>query len=712
MLDIPSYLPQFQRVFARNPQLSDIKPSDWAEKNIKIPGKGRLNYDFNPYCRKIIDTLAPDHPAKKISVMKGSQVTFSSGVIMPALGYIIKEDPHNTYLMVGTSDLVKMAVGKLDQMIHLAELQDYISYQVQKKRNTKSGDTDEIKNFLNGYIKTGAATNPKSIAQVDLERIFLDDFDAMKGSSKDAGSFMDLIEMRAAANMNTYKLMMISTPLLKATSNIEPAFKAGNQERYFIDCPCCHTPIIIKFKVSEGEVINPLTGDAAKGDGGIHYEINNHKQLIKSSVGYVCYKCAGYFQDKNKQQMLREAEWMPTAIPISDDYFSFHISSLYAPVGMFDWGYYAGKYIEANPEGMPKDERKMQVLVNTCFGETYEPESKSPQASQIQKNQRDYAIGIIPEALSKRDGNGRIVLVTLESDCNGTVKGINGAREHDARIDYEIVAHSESGATYSIKHGSIGTFVPRERSAGEKEERVKWTYEPGKPNSVWPVLNEIAQQMYHGDLGGRYRINMPGIDVGAYTDFVMPFIDWTIGRYPTNPFVGMRGHKEEEFVMDARNTPLFEVGKARADVYYLQVGLIKDMLSNYMQLGWGKESDPSQPSNFMNYPMSQLYICPVKSKYYKAMGVAYDGDYLYQADSFFAHYESEHRTVVKKPGGGEASRWVKKITTGQNHFFDVRVYGIAKKEIIVRKLGKVLSKDNGIPAGEFSWTDYVNYINS
>jgi len=38
---------------------------------------------------------------------------------------------------------------------------------------------------------------------------------------------------------------------------------------------------------------------------------------------------------------------------------------------------------------------------------------------------------------------------------------MNGT-EQDARMDYEVVAWSESGATYSIKHGSIGTFIPRE----------------------------------------------------------------------------------------------------------------------------------------------------------------------------------------------------------------------------------------------------------
>jgi hypothetical protein len=58
------------------------------------------------------------------------------------------------------------------------------------------------------------------------------------------------------------------------------------------------------------------------------------------------------------------------------------------------------------------------------------------------------------------DGNGRIVLLTCAADMNGKVD--------DARLDFEIVAWAKSGASYSICHGSIGTFIPRENSLKEK----------------------------------------------------------------------------------------------------------------------------------------------------------------------------------------------------------------------------------------------------
>lgn len=679
---VAEYKEQFIKVFSRNPQLSNIKPAEWAEKNIMIPNVGRLDYNYNPYCRDIINCMAPDHPAKKVAVMKGSQITFSSGVIIPALGYIIQEDPHNTYFMVGTSDLVPMAAEKLDFMIQGAKLQDYIGYQIKRKKNNKSGDTDEIKHFANGYIRIGSATNMKSIAQVDLERIILDDFDAMKGGSKDAGSFLDLIEMRAAAKKNTYKIVMISTPLLKGSSNIEPAFINGNQQYYFVECQCCHEPIVIRWKVKEGELINSLTDEKATCDGGIIYEVDEYNRVEHGSVGYVCYKCGGFFTDKNKQKMLREGKWTPTAVPISNDYYSFHISSLYAPVGMFDWEHYASKWVEAHPKGQQRIERKYQVLVNTCLGQTYEGEAQELKAAQLMKNQREYEPGIIPESMSIADGNGRIILLTCGSDMNGKIKGNNGSDVNDARLDYEIVAHSESGATYSVMHGSIGTFVPREGDA--ITDRQKWTYEHNVPYSVWPEFDKVRNALYKTDTGREMQIAITGLDcgfgakVGAY-----PYLDKRGSSNVWKSIVGVKGKADDKYVRVGYDAKLFNRSMERpSDMYILDVGSVKDRLSEYMQLQWDKRE--VQPPFFMNFPQSDK------------------GKYGYE--NYFEHYEAERRVQVEDKDGVITYRWEKKNTAVQNHMFDCRVYNIALREIFMQRLA------TDYKVKDFKWEELCEMI--
>ena len=679
MVDMGAYKPQYERVLGRDPMLSNIKPSDWAEANVMIPGKGRLDYDFNQYCREIIDTLAPDHPARKVAVMKGSQITFSSGVIMPALGWTIAEDPGNTILMVGTSDLIKPASEKLDLMIHGAKLQHYLQHQVQRKRNTKTGDTDEIKSFANGYIKIASNSNPKSIAQIDLVKIFLDDFDAMQGRSKVAGSLTDLIEMRAASNKNSYKLMMISTPLEKSTSNIEPAYEMGDQRKYMVECPCCGERIIFKWKVSEGDMINKLTEQVAACDGGIVYELNELGQVDKDTVGYVCYLCGGFFTDRDKQRMLREGVWVPTAVPVSEDYYSYHISSLYAPVGMFDWLYYARKHAEANPKNGPVDEEKMQVLTNTCWGETYVRSAAKPDAKKLMHNIRGYDVGVVPDRMSVRDGNGRIVMLTLAADLNGVVK--------DARVDWEVRAWSVSGSSYSIDQGSIGTFVPMEGKLKDVAPRKKWTYEHGKANSVWPELTKIIDRIYPNDWGGERAITLAGIDCGHYSKYAYEYLDST-----PEYVIGLRGNKPDEAQQEGRDVKWYKPGMERNDYWLLDVNRIKDRAAEYMGMTWKEGVDDYQGAGFMNFPTPR------------------DGKYSYA--SFFEHYEAEQPVLVaNSTGTGVKKVWQKVNSIAQNHFWDCFIYNLGMRELhVFMEVQKANKVTKGGRIELMPWREYAEAI--
>ena len=159
---------------------------------------------------------------------------------------------------------------------------------------------------------------------------------------------------------------------------------------------------------------------------------------------------------------------------------------------MYKWEKYVRRWLKIHPPGQSRNEAKYKSFLNTVLGLPYKAAARSISATELQKNNvRNYEIGYIPEKLSIADGNGRIVMITCGSDLNGT--------EDDARLDYEIVAHSESGATYSMLHGSIGTFIPRDK---HPERREQWTYRHGAFNSVWPVFKEIIKAKYYRDTDG------------------------------------------------------------------------------------------------------------------------------------------------------------------------------------------------------------------
>jgi len=656
-------------------QLSSIKPSDWVEQNVIMgkPFPGPYRYRLTPYWREVIDRFATDDPMRWIAIMKGAQIGFSAGVLIPILLWMIKNDPANTYFLVGSPDLIEKATEKLDLGIDNASLRSYIKPQVQRRRSQKSGDTNSKKEFSSGYIHVGSANNHKDIRDVSLKYGLFDDFEAVKRRSKESGSTRKMLEQRFAAYEDVHKICYGSTPERKEESNIEEAYLLGDQRKYLIPCPCCGLFIEIKWTITEGEIT-----------GGIFWDLDSetHK-LIEDSVVYKCQKCGDTFDDKNKMELLNQGYWQPTAEPSKPGYYSYHISSLYAPIGMYDWKHYVYDYLEANPAGQPRNEDLWKTFVNVVLGETYESDGDAPNSSQIQKNVRNYEIGTIPEKLSIADGNGKIVMLTCAADMNGKMKGFHSATEDDVRLDYEILAWSESGANYSISHGSIGTFIPLEGQKKNKEDRERSTYAEPVDNensnrSVWPELDKIIDQVYITDTGRPMEVLLTGLDSGNYSNFAYAYIAKRPGKV-----VGLKGEKEETYVRFGVDKALFKPAVERNNLYILQVGKIKDELCAYMLLNWS-EGDGAQPSNFMNYPQP--------------------GGGLYGYVNYFQHYESEHRGAKAAPDGTTLFLWKKIKSNNQNHFWDCRVYNIAMREIIVSLVGKELKAKN------FTWKDYVEVM--
>lgn len=639
-------------------KLSTIKPSDWVERNVVMgdPFPGPYRYSKTPYCREIIDCLAEDHPARWVAVMKGLQVGLSSGVIVPGLLWTIKESPCNTYFTVGAPDLVDKAAEKLDLGIDRAGIRDFIKPQVMRKRSQLTGDKNEKKDFAGGYIVIASANNHKNWRDVSLKRGFFDDFEAVKASSNESGSTRKLIEGRFAAYKDTHKIFYISTPERKDGSNIEPAYLLGDQRKFLIPCPHCHEFIEILWTHPDG--------------GGMHWDLDNHNNVIDSSVGYVCQKCAAFFKDNTKDKMLNDGKWNPTAVPSQLGYYSYHLSSLYAPSGMYDWKHYVHNYMEANPIGQPQKKAEYKTFVNTCLGLTYEESEESPEAKSIMHNQRRYDVGTIPESISIEDGNGKIIMLTCAADINGKLD--------DGRLDYEIVAWSESGATYSVMHGSVGTFIPRESGLVNKVDRERWTYSNSPYNNIWAEFEKILSKKYPIDDGKvEMKIFATGLDCGYLDEYALAFI-----QRSRNSVFGVKGDRESKLLKFGVDVSRFKQSLTSNDMYILQVGLYKDMLADYMQLFWDRMS--AQPANFMNYPQAD------KGKY------GYEG--------FFEHYEAEQRRSVTQKDGSINYRWVKKTETAQNHFFDCRVYNMAIAEIV----STIVCREHGIKKP--TWADLVSLL--
>jgi phage terminase large subunit GpA-like protein len=364
--------------------------------------------------------------------------------------------------------------------------------------------------------------------------------------------------------------------------------------------------------------------------------------------------------------MLHDGQWQPTAIPSRPDWKSYHLSALYSPPGFFDWTHYARQWLLIFPgSGMVK-ESSLQVFNNLVLGLTYEQRKKEVNSLLISKNLRDYERNIIPSDLSVKDGNGKIMLLTCACDLNGM--------EEDARLDYEILSHSANGSTYSIDHGSIGTF---QRGLGA-ENREKWTYYHGMYNSVWDEFRKVLLKDYPTSTGEIMKIAIAGVDTGYFKQLAYQFIDEGV----TGSFlIGMKGDSEEKRRNISADTPIFKESRERLGMYLVQTNQIKDTLSELMKLKY--QHGFPQPSGFMNYPTPS------------------DGRYTYQ---YFDQYEGESRKPILSATGIEiAYQWEKKTQQSKNHFWDCRVYNLALRDIFVKIISKSIGKS-------ITWAEFCDLI--
>lgn len=653
-------------------KFSNLKPAEWNEMNRVMssdvsPFPGPFSYKLTPYLVEIVNRFAADDPARIIAFMKGAQVGASTGLIEAAIGWIISQSPGNILFLTGHDDLAEEAMnGKIDQMIDSCGLRPLIRPNVIRKKNQRTGDTSKSKEFPGGSLTAGGASNHKLLRQRSVRYGFMDDFEAVKGKSKESGSSVNMIEQRFAAYYDKMKLAYISTPEVKQTSNIEPLFLKGDQRYYNIPCPCCSAYIPIRWSV-------PLEGSEGREMAGIIWEVDAKGRLVSGSVRYRCQLCGGYFDDSNKLALMQKGMWVPTAEPSQEGFFSYHLSSLYAPPGMYDWEFYTRQYLEANPPNAPRIEEKHQAFLNLSLGETYEVQGEAPKASEMQKNVRDYSPWIVPEKLSMADGNGRIVLLTFACDMNGTVD--------DARLDYEITAYAASGATYSIAHGSIGTFVRAENQIAEKdrEDRERWTYRhvtrDVSEKSVWQEVNRLIEMDYKTDTDRDVIIAVAGVDCGYESKYAYQFIDGS-----NLNVVGIKGRDIDKNTPVGRDAKRFSPAKEREKLYLADVNKLKDDFAEQIKLQWNPLNDDRQPSGFMNFPIA-------------------DGK-LYQYNTYYSQFEAEHKVQSRK-GEVNVFRWVKKDSKKQNHFFDCFLYNMVLKDIFLDQLAKSYKEKS------ITWKQYV-----
>jgi len=649
-------------------EFKSVLPSQFAEDNrvmssATTPIPGRFSFENTPYSKEILDCGHPDHPARIIAIMKSAQSGISTGVLENFVAWVIAESPGNVMWLSANEKLMEEAMtNKFEEVIDSCGLRKYIGIKTTNKKNRRTGDTSKSKDFAGGKLFSGGLNAlSANMRQRSIRYGIIDDFDAAKYTEKAGGSVRSLIESRFTAYYNKMKLFYISTAELKGSSNIEDIFLKGDQRYFHWECPSCGERIDLQWRIKVSD----------DNYAGITYKLDKNHKLIDSSVGYICQKCGHFIQEKHKHKLNLSGKWIPTAEPSEPGIYSYHLNALYNPTFSTPWIALVRKWIDIHPIGQPINVEELHTFVNTVLGQTYEQRSKPIKTNNLRRQSRQYTIGTVPVNLAEKDGNGKVVMITCGSDLNGKID--------DARLDYEIVAHCENGATYSVTHGSVGTFKKsRKETASQRDNRVKWTYRNNATeNNVWTEFQNIVMQQLPTDDGSEMNIMITGVDTGQFTVYAYNFIN----SMPSN-VIGLKGDGADSFRKKDKDNAYFTQSKENMRNYLVDVNLVKDVISGHLELKWEDEA-LAQPANYCNFPVSK------------------NGKYTYK--DFYSHYEAEHK-VAEEKNGNTSFLWIKRSSSVENHLWDCRVYNFALREV----LANAVCRESKIYKGGFN--EYVSII--
>ncbi len=355
----------FRLGWARGWALPEALPVDeWADRYRVLPREassepGRWRTDRTPYLREIMRCLSVEHPARRVVLMAGTQIG-KTECGNNWVGSIIHQTPGPMMVVVPTQMLAKR--WSRQRLTPMIEATPVLRERIRPARSRDSGNTTLLKEFPGGLLVIAGANSAVDLRSMPVRFLFADEVDGYPEDVDGEGSPLTLAERRTAT-FPRRKIFIVSSPTIKDASVIEAEFKAGDQRHYHVPCPHC-------------EHMQVLRDEGLQDDG-----------------TYLCEACGQAIAHHHKTWMLERGAWRP-ANP-DGAYPSFHLSALYAPIGL---GYTWAEIAEERRKARESGERELlQTYHNTLLGLPYEDESGKVDWQELRARAGGYASRTIPD---------------------------------------------------------------------------------------------------------------------------------------------------------------------------------------------------------------------------------------------------------------------------------------------------------------------------
>jgi phage terminase large subunit GpA-like protein len=505
--------------------------SEWSDRHRMLSQRasaepGHWRTDRTPYLREIMDCLSATSAVEKVVFMKGAQVGGTEAG-NNWLGYVIDIAPGPMLMVQPTVEMAKR--NSKTRIAPLIEESPRLREKVRDPRSRDSGNSLLAKEFPAGVVAMAGANSAAGLRSMPVRYLFLDEPDAYPGDVDGEGDPCSLAEARTRT-FSRRKIFYVSTPTLAGRSRIEREFLDGDMRFFNVPCPHCGA-------------LQPLVWEQMR------WEENRPE-----TVRYQCIHCEEAFEEHHKSKILQAGRWVPQNP--EGKWRSYHISSLYSPLGWFSWP----ECVEASLKARRTDEA-MRVFQNTILGLTYADTGEAPDWELLYGRREGYPLGQAP---------AEVAFITA---------GVDVQKD---RLELEVVGWGPSleswSLDYRVLHGD---------TAGDE---------------VWAELSRVVQQEYPREDGLALPIRMVAIDTGYRTQEVYR---WVQGQNAQR-VMAIKGRDQQSTIISPPSTVEVTIRGKRmrggVKVWPVGVSVAKSELYGWLRRKLPENLDDGLPFGWCHFP--------------------------------------------------------------------------------------------------------------
>lgn len=522
------------------------------------PFPGFWDNNRTPYGIEIADNMAPYSPVQCTSVMKGAQIGLTAWA-ENVIGYWMDPNPASVLYVSATDDLLeKWATKRLEPLIDSIGMRHKIFAQVDNAKSRRTGDKVLSKEFTGGSLNMASAQSASSLRSESKRVLVLDEVDGAPRLLKSGeGTWIDVAYARSNAFGNRKKILEFSTPTTHDESLIRERYEMGDRRKYHVPCPHCGVLDELHFKQLRHEMR----------DGQLY------------TVWYECPHCQEKIQNYHKTWMFDPANgacWEPTAIANSKTHRSYHISSMYSPVGMLSWMEMYQKYLDAKDNPM-----KMRSFVNLYLGLPYKELGSRPKLEKVIELRGDY---------SEKEVQQGVLYLTMGVDVQ---QGSANDPNNPPRLELEILGHGIGFRTWSLLYKVFPGEVTKSAFEGAWEDMHQWAVDGGL------VLSSAD--------GRKFPVSLVFIDSGdgPYVDIVYAFASRWGNTFPSKGFSALQKRKDEKGdEAGPHNFKRYRAAKTErsGDVIFYEISTNYYKTNTYNNLKIARQDLEPQKPGFCNFP--------------------------------------------------------------------------------------------------------------